>query len=486
MSDIKRLAKHSTIYTIGNLLTKMVGFIMLPLYTHYLTPADYGTLEIVMLAFPLIAVFMGMGMSQATIRYYYDSEDSRVRRQVVGTALNTSIVFSLLGCVFLFLISEQLSEILFNSKNFKFAISLAVIALFFELSMEVPLSYIRVKEYSILYVSASLARLVIAVALNVYFLVYLDMSYEGILYSNIITSFLEFIVLYSITVKYCAFSFCFTKLKEMAVYGFPLIFAGLGMIILNLVDRYFLTLQTNLETVGLYAVSLKFSTLISIGFIIPFWRGYGPFRFSIMNNDDAKHIYADVFKYFMIVVIWIGLGISLLSRELIMLMTSEEYWSAYENVGFLVLGSVFYGTYYLTQTGIYIHKKTKYIAYLINFTALIKIIMSWYLIEYLQAQGAAISVVLSFAILTLLTYFISQKMYFIKYAWINIIKAILIGLVIYFIAYNLSIYSLAVSLLVKLLIILCYPVLIILIGSVSQQEYLKLKAMTMNFIKSRA
>jgi len=485
MSDIKRLAKHSSIYTIGNLLTKMVGFIMLPLYTHYLTPADYGTLEIVMLAFPLITVFMGMGMSQATIRYYYDSDLSIDRKQVVGTALTTSIILSFLGSLFLIVISDQLSMLLFQESGYSYAIKLAVIALFFELSMEVPLSFIRVKEYSVLYVSISLIRLLLAVLLNILFLAYLNMSYEGILYSSIITAGLEFIVLYSLTFKYCGFCFSVEKLKQMALYGYPLIFAGLGMIILNLVDRYFLTIKTDLATVGLYAVSLKFASLLSIGFIIPFWRSYGPFRFSIMNKPDAKVIYADVFRFFMVIVTWIGIGIALLSRELIILMTGDEFWSAYDTVPLLVVGGVLYGIYYLTQTGIYIHKKTQYIAYIINVVALFKIASSWYLIEYFNAQGAALSVVLSFSLLTCITFIVSQRLYFIKYSWLSLIKTIFLGVVLYYLISQVVLDSVMFTLIVKSILLLSFPVLVVFTGIITQDEFNKFKFNVASFISSK-
>ena len=202
-----------------------------------------------------------------------------------------------------------------------------------------------------------------------------------------------------------------------------------------------------------------------------------------MHQPNAKILYADIFRIFIIITVWIGLGISLLSRELIIFMTGKEFWGSYETVPLLVIGGFFYGTYYLTQTGIYIHKRTKYIAYLISATALVKIVMSWFLIEYYQAQGAAISVALSFALLTTLTYLTSQKMYFIQYSWSKILKTVVLGGLFFIAIYQIEISSIILSLLIKSLMIACFPVFVIKFGIISQDEFSKIRSTALSFIK---
>ncbi|MFX0142190.1 MAG: lipopolysaccharide biosynthesis protein, partial [Candidatus Hodarchaeota archaeon] len=72
LSELKKLLRHSSVYSIGNLLSKAIGFFLIPLYTRYLTPADYGVLELLELTSSIISLFLGLRIGTAVIRFFYD------------------------------------------------------------------------------------------------------------------------------------------------------------------------------------------------------------------------------------------------------------------------------------------------------------------------------------------------------------------------------------------------------------------------------
>jgi len=460
-SDIRRLGKHASIYTIGNLLTKLAGFLLLPLYTSYLTPADYGTLELLLLAAPIISTALGAGLSQATVRLFYDSEEKTYRKKLVATALYTSFIGSAIGCFILISLSDFFSNFFFKDNLHQDFFILVFYALFFELCMEVPLSFIRVMERSIFFVTVSLMRLLLAISLNVMFLVYLDTGLVGILYSDVITALFAAILLVWTTVRYCGFHYSLSLLKDLFVYGFPLIFVGYGMIALSLVDRYLLSIHVDLTALGIYSLGLKFATLLTIVVVTPFWRSYGPFRFSIMKQDNAKQIYARVFTYYIIVSCWAALGLSLLGREVVFIMTDELFWDAYKIIPYLSVGLIFYGTYYMVQTGIYINKKTKYIGYIMNSVALVKIAIAWWLIKEWGVYGAGVSSIIGFLLLSIITYVVAQKIYPISYEWWRVVKVILLMSIAYIAGVSLEDYNLWIVVLIKLMILMAIPVIIV-------------------------
>src|SRR5579864_270005 len=85
LEELKRLFKHSSIYGLGNVLGKMVGFFMIPVYTHYLTTADYGVLELLDLSLALMGLVLTMWMNASIVRHYYDYDDPQDRNEVVST-----------------------------------------------------------------------------------------------------------------------------------------------------------------------------------------------------------------------------------------------------------------------------------------------------------------------------------------------------------------------------------------------------------------
>src|SRR5690242_19015075 len=109
LDELKKLAKHTGIYGAGSVLGKMVGFFMIPFYTHYLTTADYRTLELLDLSLSLLGLVLMMWMNASIIRHYYDCEDKKERNQVVGTVLILAAVIGTLVCIGGIRFSRQLA-----------------------------------------------------------------------------------------------------------------------------------------------------------------------------------------------------------------------------------------------------------------------------------------------------------------------------------------------------------------------------------------
>ena len=101
ISEIKKFLKHSFIYGIGALLSKIVGFLMIPLYTRYLTTSDYGVLELLDLTSTIVSIFISMRIGSAVIRFYYDSADELEQKKVVSTAYMATFASALLVYYFL-------------------------------------------------------------------------------------------------------------------------------------------------------------------------------------------------------------------------------------------------------------------------------------------------------------------------------------------------------------------------------------------------
>jgi O-antigen/teichoic acid export membrane protein len=91
--EIKHLSKHAVTYGISTVLSRAIGFVMIPIYTRYLSPSDYGVLEILELAMNLLSIIVGVGLADAVARFFYLYETEEGKSEVVSSAL---ILLSLL------------------------------------------------------------------------------------------------------------------------------------------------------------------------------------------------------------------------------------------------------------------------------------------------------------------------------------------------------------------------------------------------------
>ena len=85
--EVKSVTKHFLVYGVGNVLSKIAGFILIPVYTHYLATSEYGTLELLELTTYVVGMFLAVGISESVMRFYYDSDEPDKRLEVVSTAL---------------------------------------------------------------------------------------------------------------------------------------------------------------------------------------------------------------------------------------------------------------------------------------------------------------------------------------------------------------------------------------------------------------
>src|SRR3989338_7936538 len=141
----KRFFKHTMIYGIGNIINRLGAFLLLPLYTRYLTPAEYGTLEIFYVTSSILQTFLGMMIAHAALRFYFEYDKEEDRKEVISTALIASFIFTLPIVLLLSMYSGLYSAILFKSAEYKILFRLVFIIILLELSKEITLAFLRAK-----------------------------------------------------------------------------------------------------------------------------------------------------------------------------------------------------------------------------------------------------------------------------------------------------------------------------------------------------
>jgi len=434
-SEIGKLFSHSMIYAIGIIAQRAIGFLMIPIYTHYLSPDDYGIIELLDTTFEVIGIFVGLGITASMTRFYYSYLDQKNRNLVVSTSIIISIFMFSLGLSIVFILSDKFSLLIFGKEKFSSYLKLMTIGFFLTRVLELPLVYIRVKQESIKFIIIGLIRLIVALSLNVYLICFQNMGILGILYSNIITSGIFCVFLLTSMLWEIKIRFSKKIAAELIKYGSPLIISFFGNFILTFSDRYFLRVFYSLSEVGVYALGYKFAGIIAVVINIPFSMIWAPKKFEIANMANSEEIYSKTLKHYSFFLISVGLGLALFIEPVIKFVTSEVYYTAHTVVPFLALSYIFKGWFGFTNIGILISKKTIYhsISYLIGSIACI--ISNYVCISTFGMIGAAIATDISFLVLILCSNYFSKRLYKVRYDWMNIIKLLVFATIIYSVIY---------------------------------------------------
>lgn len=485
-SILKNIAKHSIVYGFSDILSRAIGFLLIPLYTHYLTPSNYGTLELLDLTSYIIGLFLAMGIAQAVVRFYYDYSDKERRDQVISVALITLWVISVAVLAILISFSPMISQVVMKSRGYYNMFNIIFISTVIGLSNEIPLTVLRIEEKSLIYLSFTLTKLVLTLSLNILFIVKFNMGIIGILYSGLIATLIMGAVITIYILRRIKISYSIPILRSMLGYSIPLMWSWFGMFVINFGDRFFLQRMMTTADVGIYSLAYKFGMLPNVLVLSPFLMIWGPKRFDLLKEPNAREIYSKVFTYFLLIQFFVGLGIVIAIKEIIQIVATPDYYDSFKYVSLILLAYIANGIYLYVQFGVHIEKKTKYLAYATIFGAILNIAGNLILIPLIGIWGAAISTFISFFFLLVFIFLPSQRFYHISYEWKRILHMSLVAVALFTIGYFINIPNVFLSAAVKLLIAFSFPFILALTRFYQQSEINQIKSMYLSGIKLAA
>jgi O-antigen/teichoic acid export membrane protein len=476
-SILKNIAKHSIVYGLSDILSRAIGFLLIPLYTHYLTPSDYGTLELLDLTSYIIGLFLAMGIAQAVVRFYYEYSEKERRDQVISVALITLWIVSAAVLAVLISFSPLISRIVLKSADFHNMFNIMFISMVIGLSNEIPLTVLRIEEKSLKYLSFTLTKLTLTLTLNIIFIVKFHMGILGILYSGLIASLIIGTVITVYILRRTKISYSILVLRSMLGYSIPLMWSWFGMFVINFGDRFFLQKMMTTADVGIYSLAYKFGMLPNVLVLSPFLMIWGPKRFDLLKEPDAKEIYAKVFTYFLLIQFFVGLGVVIAIREIIQIVATPDYQDAFKYVSLILFAYIANGIYLYVQFGVHLEKKTKYLAYATIIGAILNVALNLLLIPRIGVWGAAIATFCSFFFLLVFIFLPSQRLYHISYEWGRILHMSVIAAALFAMGYFIEISNVYLSAAVKFAIALTFPFILALTRFYQPNEISQMKSL---------
>ena len=410
MSDLIKAAHFASIYFIGNVLRRVVAFIMLPIYTHHLAPSDYGIVGILTIFFFVVVRLLG-GRLGGIARFYYDSEAADQRRLVVSTALVFTMAVSIVPTVLTMAASEDVSRLLLGDAQYATVVALFAITVFTGAIEEYGFVYIRLRERPYLFVTLGVLKLAMQLALNIWFIVYEDMGVMGVALSTAISSVVMGVGMFTYLAIQVGVRFGRVVGLRLFTYSWPLWFSGLAAIYIWAAGSFYLRILDSLDSVGIFELAVKFGTL----FIVLCWEPFNSYwmteKFNLYYRGGREHIFRVVYLGVSGIVTAGAILISAFAVPLVHVLSAEPYHSAAAIIPIIALGSIFSVLAEYVNIGLLVADKTKIETRNNVIAAIVSTVLALLLVPRIGVAGAAFAL-LAARFTQFITAFYSGRVFF--------------------------------------------------------------------------
>lgn len=485
LNNVKHTFRHTLIYSLGNISTKLIGVILLPLYFQKITPHDYGIFGILEATIFLLTQGLAMGLPNAVMRFlniekYQDHKNTTFFTLSIFTGI-VALVFWMIGQLSSAWLGSRFEEpLLFE---FLFRLTFSIIAL--RILNNLFLSQLRAEDKSITFAILNILKLTLILSLNIYFIANQNLGIKGIMLAYIIGDGFMLVLLLPMVIKYLKPTFDRKILNAALAFGFPLIFGGMAHMFLNIGNRYILKYLISYEEVGYFGMAYKIAGVINVLLIQSFQMGLLPLAYRLYGQPGDKRYYMKMMTYFMFVLFFCSLGLVFFFEDALRLFADEtsEYWQALPVIPLLVLGFVMSGAKIPINVGLVVKGKTKMIAWNTVGAVIINIAFNFILIPHFRMYGAALANLIAFSALYAANYFCAQKSYSIPYENIKLLKMLIVALGLFMLSQMMQIDNLALSLLYKFGLLLAFPIILTILKFYEPIEIDRIRGFLKKYLK---
>ena len=443
---MNKYLKKSTHYFAGNIFNKIILIAFLPIFTHFMIPAEYAVYTNFLIFISFANLIFFMGMQQSIISYFYAESSNEYKFTLIISIYIIVIATGIILSIVILLNGNILSQLIVRNQDYNSLIPYIVVIIFTSCIYGLTLSILNMMEHSANYAILGGAKNIILLFLFLYgaftkqFTVYTVFHFITI--SSIITALLAFVNMIIILKNFVDGSFkprifSFRILKPVLKFGIVMIPGTLSILILQASDRYMLTyLSANtMHDVGIYSAGYK------IGMIMHFLVTiislvYLPYAMKISKEPQAQTINKSMFKYYIIFGSFFGAFIIMYSQEIFRIIIDSNYMTSYKIVFAGVFSSFLFGIFNIVNINYYARKKAGNITLAVLIGSILNIILNFALIPKYGIFGAGIASVIAYFFIVIFNYSVAVYLYKIKYN----VSLIFFGLLILTIAALLNSY----------------------------------------------
>ncbi|MFQ6615710.1 MAG: lipopolysaccharide biosynthesis protein [Fidelibacterota bacterium] len=434
ISAIKQLTRQTAVYGAGTVLTRLVTFLLLPLFTHVLTPQEYGLVTLVYVFLGFMNIVYHYGLDSAFMRYASDTRDPDERRRFFSSALWLSLGSSALLSLLIIAGAEFLAGALLGNPIYTHLFTLAAGILFLDALSHVPFALLRLRDKAGLFVVIKFINVIATLGLNIYLVAILKRGITGIFASALIASVVTAVLVLGVSLPLIRLTFSREMARKLLRFGLPFVPAGLASIAMEMIDRYLLALLKDTATVGIYTAGYKLGIFMLL-LTAAFHYAWQPFFLRLGKKEESRPVFARVFTYFVFAALLVWVTISNFVHEVIHIrlfgysLIGPDFYEAESIVPIILMAYVFQGVYLNFLPGIYFEKKTHMIPLITGAGALVNAGLNLLLIPPYGMMGAALATVAAYVTMAVAAFVASRPLFSVPYEWSRVVR-IVISLVV--------------------------------------------------------
>lgn len=412
-----RLARHTVVYGLGNIASRLVGFVLLPLYTRVIAGADLGALWALVAISGLLSTLLGLGMNSAIFSHYYGNVDTQAKRRVIATAFFTVTIASIVTLVPLWIAQPLVIPLLTGDAEYLPLLSLTLLTIFFNVGTVPGLALLRAEERSTHFALIGVGRFVLNLAVNAWFVAGLGLGAKGVLLGNLITVALLYTGFLPYLWGHLRAGLDRTLLRTLVTFGFPITIASLGAFVLDSSDLLILRWFRGLEEVGDYGIFYRIARIVQVVLVQPFVLAWPAIMWSVAGRPGAESLFGRILTYVTAVTAIVASAVAIFQTELVTFFATSDRMPAQPVLFVLAFAFVPYATQYVLNTGVSIERRTAYIARSVGWGVLVNVGLNLWLIPPFGMMGAAVATLVAYVTSAVAMAVYGQRVHPIPYEW---------------------------------------------------------------------
>lgn len=419
MSIVRRLGRDTIVYGLSTVIARVASVALLPIYTRYLTPADYGLIQLLELSAEVASILFVAGSRAGMMRFYYRTSDERERHLVVSTAFVLEMSLALIATLALVALAHPVWRVMLASEGTPGLVRLAALSFFVGTLSNTPLTFMQTKQQAGVHTTALTLKLILQIVLNLYFLVVQGMGVKGMLLAGIAANAVFGLGTMIWMLSTTGLHVSWRVLRDLRRYGVPYQLTSAGGFVLTFGDRFFLQRFHGATQVGLYALAYQFGFLLYQMGTGPFLRAWLPERYkgNALPQNQKDRETKQGFLFLNLLLMTMATAIALGARPAIRLLTETSFHSAAWLVPFVLVAYVLHSWVEAVKFGIDVAEQTIYYTYASAWATLVVVVGYIVLIPTYGPLGAALATIAAFTVRFGLTLHWAQQLSPQEYGW---------------------------------------------------------------------
>ncbi len=413
MTTMRKTLGHTIVYMTALVLNRGAAFLLVPVFTRVWVddPASFARWDLCTTTLLLIYPVLDFGMAGALMRFYHEYDTESEQRRVFNTSfffvLGLHVVLLLIG----FALARPLASLVFNEPDEENLIRMVLVLGSVTALGKQGLSILRAAHRSITFAVLNVLRGVVGPLAIILFVVFLQQGVAGALWGDLVGLTVMGILSFFVLRQWIRLEFSFSQLGPMLRFALPLIPMGISAMVLMISDRYFLSRWVGLEGMAPYSLGFKVAMIMSL-FTQALQLSWVPAAFQLAKEEDAQYRFAQLFRVLFTGLCLMALGLSCLAPELVRVFApAKAYTGAELVVPWIAFSYAMHAGAQTITVSFSIVKRTMWATVVATTAALVKVILSYFVIMRYGILGAATVTFAAFTVELLLGIALTQWVY---------------------------------------------------------------------------